>query len=108
MILPEIAPNAVSDQRTEGRGEAPRVMSYNVKRFTSRRLCVSTLALALLIVLAVATCTLYVAGGLYGQGSPWARDVCSLSQELCNHPVWSAAATGAAGVLYFVLRAFRL
>jgi hypothetical protein len=77
-------------------------------QFTSRRLCVSTLAFALLIVLAVATCTFYIAGGLYGHGSPWARDVCSLSRELCDHPGWSAAATLAAGVLYLVLRAFRL
>jgi hypothetical protein len=67
---------------------------------------VSTLALALLIVLAVATCTFYVAG-VHGYGSPWARDVCSLSQELCDHPAWSAAATGVAGVLYLVLRASR-
>jgi hypothetical protein len=68
---------------------------------------VSTLALALLIILAVATCTFYVAGGLYAHGSPWARDVCSLSQMLCDQPAWSAAATGAAAVLYLILRAFR-
>ena len=71
-----------------------------------RGVAVSTLALALLIVLAVATCTFYIAGGLYG--SSWARDVCSLSRELCEHPAWSAAATGAAAVLYLILRAFRL
>ncbi len=67
----------------------------------------STLALALLIVFAVATCTFYVAGGLYGQGSPWARDVCSLSQSLCDHPAWAAAATGVAAALYLILRALR-
>ena len=67
----------------------------------------STLAAALLIILAVAACTFYVAGGIYGHGSPWARDVCSLSQALCDHPAWGAAATGAATVLYLILRAFR-
>jgi hypothetical protein len=67
----------------------------------------STLALALLVVLAVATCTFYVAGGLYGQGSPWARDVCSLSRELCDHPAWGLMATGAVGVIYLVLRRLR-
>jgi hypothetical protein len=69
---------------------------------------VSTLALALLIVLAVATWTFHIAGGLYVHGSPWARDVCSLSQVLCDHPVWGAVATGAVAVLYLILRAFRL
>jgi hypothetical protein len=82
-------------------------MGYHRRRFASKRPRVSTLALALLIVLAVATCTFYVAGGLYGHGSPWARDVCSLSQQLCDHPAWSAVATAAAGVLYLVLRALR-
>jgi hypothetical protein len=67
---------------------------------------VSTLALALLIILAVATCTFYVAG-VHGYGSPWARDVCSLSQDLCTHPEWSAIATAAAAVLYLVLKALR-
>jgi hypothetical protein len=68
----------------------------------------STLALALLVVLAVATCTFYVAGGLYGQGSPWARDVCSLSRALCDHPAWGLMATGAVAVVYLVLRGLRL
>jgi hypothetical protein len=68
----------------------------------------STLALALLVVLAVATCTFYVAGGLYGQGSPWAKDVCSLSRALCDHPAWSLMATGVVGVIYLVLRGLRL
>jgi len=67
----------------------------------------STLALGLLIVCAVATVTFFIAGGLYGQGSPWARDVCSLSRELCDHPAWSAVATAAVAALYLVLRAFR-
>ena len=67
----------------------------------------STLALALLAVLAVATCTFYIAGGIYGQGSPWAKDVCALSRTLCEHPAWSLMATGIVGVLYLVLRALR-
>ncbi len=67
----------------------------------------STLALALLVILALATCTFYVAGGMYGGGSPWARDVCSLSQLLCDRPLWLAAATGGAAVLYLVLRGLR-
>ncbi|MEA2903068.1 MAG: hypothetical protein QOI12_455 [Alphaproteobacteria bacterium] len=66
------------------------------------------LALALLIILAVATVTFFVAGGLYGQGSPWARDVCSLSRELCDNPAWSAIATSAAAALYLVLRSFKM
>jgi hypothetical protein len=67
----------------------------------------SFLALTLLIILALATCTFYVAGGIYGQGSPWARDVCSLSQELCDHPIWLAAATAGAAVLYLALKSLR-
>jgi hypothetical protein len=66
----------------------------------------STLALGLLVILAVATGTFYVAGDLYGHGSAWARDVCSLSRELCEHPGWSALATAGAGALYLVLRSF--
>jgi hypothetical protein len=67
----------------------------------------SALALTLLIILALATCTFYVAGGMYGQGSPWARDVCSLSQALCDNPLWLAAATGGAAALYMMLRNLR-
>jgi hypothetical protein len=67
----------------------------------------STLALALLITVAVATCTFWVAGGLYGHGSPWARDVCSLSRELCDQPIWGALATAIAALLYLVLRGLR-
>ena len=67
----------------------------------------SALALTLLIILALATCTFYVAGGIYGQGSPWARDVCSLSQTLCANPVWLVVATGASAALYMVLRGLR-
>jgi hypothetical protein len=67
----------------------------------------STLALGLLIVCGVATVTFFIAGGLYSQGSPWARDVCSLSQDLCDHPAWSALATGVVAALYLVLRGLR-
>ena len=67
----------------------------------------STLVLGLLIVLAVMTVTFYVAGGLYGAGSSWARDVCSLSRELCDHPVWGAIATGVVAAVYIVLRSLR-
>jgi hypothetical protein len=67
----------------------------------------SALALGLLVVLAIATAAFYVAG-VHGYGSPWARDVCSLSRELCDHPGWSAIATGGVAVIYLVLRAFRL
>jgi hypothetical protein len=67
----------------------------------------SALALTLFIVLALATCTFYVAGGIYGQGSPWAHDVCSLSRTLCDSPIWLGVATGAAGVLYLLLRGMR-
>ena len=68
----------------------------------------STLALGFLIILAVATVTFYIAGDLSVHGSAWARDVCSLSRELCDNPSWGAVATGGMGVIYFVLRAFRL
>jgi len=67
----------------------------------------SILALALTIILAVATVTFYIAGGIYGHGSPWARDVCSLSHDLCDHPIWSALATGVALIIYYALRSFR-
>ncbi len=68
----------------------------------------STLALGLLIILAVTTMTFYIAGDLYAHGSAWARDVCSVSSDLCDHPGWSAVATGVVAVIYFVLRSFRL
>ena len=68
----------------------------------------STLALGLLIILVVATGTFYVAGDLYGHGSPWASDVCSLSRDLCDHPAWGAIATGIVGIIYLILRAARL
>ena len=67
----------------------------------------SALALALLVVLAVATATFYIAGGLHGHGSPWARDVCALSRELCERPAWGLVATGVAGLIYLVLRGLR-
>jgi hypothetical protein len=67
----------------------------------------SNLALALLVALALATCTFYIAGSIYGQGTPWAKDVCSLSRALCEHPAWSLMATGIVGVLYLLLRGLR-
>jgi len=68
----------------------------------------STLALALLIFVAVAACTFWIAGDLYGHGSPWARDVCGLSRTLCDHPLWGAFATAAAAILYLMMRGLRL
>jgi hypothetical protein len=67
----------------------------------------SALALALMIILALATLTFYVAGGIYGQGSPWARDVCSLSRSLCDNPIWLGIATGGAAALFLILRSLR-
>ena len=64
----------------------------------------SAIALAVLVIFAVATAAFYVAGGL---GGPWARDVCLLSRDLCSHPEWAAAATGAMAALYVILRAFK-
>jgi hypothetical protein len=68
----------------------------------------STLALGLVIVFAVATALFFIAGGLYSQGSPIARDVCALSRELCDHPLWAAIATAGMGAIYLILRAFKL
>ena len=68
----------------------------------------STLALALLLILTVATVTFYVAGGLYASGSIWARDVCSLSPALCDQPTWLAGAAAIVAILYFLLRLLRL
>jgi hypothetical protein len=66
----------------------------------------SKVALALAVVLAVATATFYIAG-VYGGGSPWARDVCSLSRELCSNPTWLVLATGVSAAVYLLLRMFR-
>jgi len=66
----------------------------------------SMVALALMVVLAVATATFYIAG-VYGGGLPWARDVCSLSRDLCQNPAWLAFATAATAVVYLLLRMFR-
>ncbi len=68
----------------------------------------STLALGLTIILGVATAMFYVAGDVYSQGSPWAREVCALSEQLCTHPLWGAVATGVAAVLFLLLKAVRL
>jgi hypothetical protein len=67
----------------------------------------STLALAFLIIVAVGACTFWVASGLYAHGSPWARDVCGLSRELCDHPLWGVLATAVAALIYLVLRGLR-
>jgi hypothetical protein len=66
----------------------------------------ANLALGLAIVLAVATATFYVAAQL-GHGSPFASDVCALSRELCEHPMWLAAATGIVALIYLILRGMR-
>jgi hypothetical protein len=66
----------------------------------------STLVLGLLIIFVIATVTFFIAGGLYSQGSPWARDVCSLSQALCDQPAWGGIATGVIAAIYLVLRSF--
>jgi hypothetical protein len=68
----------------------------------------STVALAILAILAIATVSFYIAGGIYGHGSPWARDVCLLAGDLCRNPIWSAIATGVMAVAYLILRAARL
>ena len=64
------------------------------------------IALVLLVVLAVATAAFYIAG-VYGGGSPWARDVCWLACELCNNPIWIAVATAATAVIYLLLRGLK-
>src|SRR5882757_9795162 len=81
---------------------------YNALDSHDGGFAMSTLALALLIFVAVAACTFWIAGDLYGHGSPWARDVCGLSRTLCDHPLWGAFATAAAAILYLVLRGLRL
>jgi len=74
-----------------------------------RRLCPNVDAgVAVLIFVAVAACTFWIAGDLYGHGSPWARDVCGLSRTLCDHPLWGAFATAAAAILYLLMRGLRL
>jgi hypothetical protein len=62
----------------------------------------STVALVLLVVLALATAVFYVASGLHA--SPWARDVCWISYDLCQQPIWLAIATGVMAVVYLLLR----
>jgi hypothetical protein len=62
----------------------------------------AAVALALLVIFAVATVAFYLAGGMHG--SPWARDVCWLSYDLCQNPIWAASATGVMAVIYLVLR----
>jgi len=67
----------------------------------------SMVALALTIVLAVATASFYIAGH-YAGGTPWARDVCSLSRDLCYNPTWIAVTTAGMAAVYLLLRALRL
>ena len=68
----------------------------------------STIALGFLVVLTVAMFTFYIAAGVYGHGSAWARDVCSLGRDLCDHPAWTVVATAVMAGVYLVLRSFRL
>jgi hypothetical protein len=65
----------------------------------------STVALALTIILAVAAAAFYIASG---GGSPWARDVCSLSRDLCNNPAWVVVATAGMAAIYLMLRRLQL
>lgn len=67
----------------------------------------SMAALALTVVLAIATATFYIAGS-YGGGLPWARDVCAMSRDLCYDPTWIAFGTAASAVIFLLLRMFRL
>ena len=66
----------------------------------------SVVALALMVVLAIATASFYIAG-VYGGSSPWARDVCSLSRDLCHNPAWLAFSTAASALAYLLLRMFK-
>jgi len=94
--------------RRRVQGDAARRKVYNEVGANRAEGIMSTLALGLVIVFGIATCTFYVAGDAYAHGSPWARDVCSLSEDLCSHPLWAATATGVTTVLYLVLKAMRL
>jgi hypothetical protein len=67
----------------------------------------SALAAALLVLLLVATGSFYVAGGMTAT-SPWARDVCGFWPDLCDHPAYSAIATGTVAVVYLALRSLKL
>lgn len=67
----------------------------------------ATVARALFAVLLVVTATFYVAG-THGAGAPWARDVCSISHELCGNPGWLMLATAVTGGVFLVLRALKL
>jgi hypothetical protein len=67
----------------------------------------SALALALLILFVIATGSFYVTGGITAT-SPWARDVCGPWPDLCDHPAYSAIATGAVAVVYLALRSLKL
>jgi hypothetical protein len=64
----------------------------------------STLALALLIILTLATAMFYIAGGPYGHSAPWAVDVCYSARPLCRNPEWIAYATVVVAIAYVLLR----
>jgi hypothetical protein len=64
----------------------------------------STLALAVLIILSLATAMFYIAGGPYGHSAPWAVDVCYGARALCQHPEWTAYATLVAALVYVLVR----
>jgi hypothetical protein len=95
----------IQETEASARGQRRR---YNALDSHDGGFAMSTLALALLIFVAVAACTFWIAGDLYGHGSPWARDVCGLSRTLCDHPLWGAFATAAAAILYLMMRGLRL
>jgi hypothetical protein len=64
----------------------------------------STLALVISIILAIATATFYVAASVYGRGAPWAMDVCHAAGAFCQNPEWTAYAAVAMAVAYVWLR----
>jgi hypothetical protein len=84
-------------------GEYRRYITVSPGRAV-RSVAMSTLALIVAIILAIATATFYVAGSVYGHGAPWAVDVCHTAGAFCQNPEWTAVATAVTATAYFWLR----
>src|SRR5262245_35018954 len=89
LVLPGCGPRAVRERE-------PRVFGF------------SSVALGLVILLAVATALFAYAGMQGADGAPWARDVCERAGNFCMHPEWTIAAAAVMTVVYLAVKGMEL
>ncbi len=89
-------------------------MAMPVRRFTRssaavpRDVAISSLAVDLIVLLAVATVVFYAAGLQVESGSDWALEACSYARNFCEHPEFSGLPLGIMSLVYLSLRGMEL